>query len=180
MIQAKSGSGRFTSQGSCPSPGERLRDFQLAAAGGRQVRFSDYRGRRNVVLVLTGDCRGALGPDFLSALAARYPGLVEEEAEVLAVIAAGEAQAHERIGQISFPFPLLMDPTLGLHRSVCAVEKNGTASTAIYLTDRFGEVVAAFRTPDGDALPQTDEILKWLQFINMQCPECFPPEWPAA
>jgi hypothetical protein len=29
------------------------------------------------------------------------------------------------------------------------------------------------------ALPDAKEILDWLVFINVQCPECRVPEWPA-
>jgi hypothetical protein len=36
-----------------------------------------------------------------------------------------------------------------------------------------------YRTRDGQVLPKVAEILSWLEFVNSQCPECDPPEWPA-
>jgi hypothetical protein len=44
--------------------------------------------------------------------------------------------------------------------------------------DRFAEVFGAYRSRDGQSLPTTAEVLSWLEFINSQCPECEPPEWP--
>ena len=49
---------------------------------------------------------------------------------------------------------------------------------AIYITDRFGEVFAVFRESEKQAMPSVQEILGWLSFVNSQCPECSPPEWP--
>jgi len=47
------------------------------------------------------------------------------------------------------------------------------------ITDRFGEVFAVYRAAEGQAMPSVREIVEWLSFINSQCPECSPPEWPA-
>ena len=49
---------------------------------------------------------------------------------------------------------------------------------AVYVTDRFGEVFATFRESEKQAMPSVQEILGWLDFVNSQCPECSPPEWP--
>jgi len=45
------------------------------------------------------------------------------------------------------------------------------AAAALHLADRYGEVFAASRTAEGDALPSIDEILRWVRFIQLQCPE---------
>ncbi|HSB75204.1 MAG TPA: hypothetical protein VLC12_06095, partial [Terriglobales bacterium] len=60
-----------------------------------------------------------------------------------------------------------------------ALDARGAPRLAVYITDRFGQVFAAFRTGLGEPAPGVDDILGWLEFINRQCPECFPPEWPA-
>jgi len=43
---------------------------------------------------------------------------------------------------------------------------------------RFREIFAAYLPGHGLALPGAKEILDWLVFINIQCPECGVPEWP--
>lgn len=45
-------------------------------------------------------------------------------------------------------------------------------------TDRFGEVFAAYKAGQGKSLPSVEEISGWIDFINSQCPECGPLEWP--
>lgn len=180
MIQAESGSGEVTPHGSYPRRGQRLRDFGLTAASGQHIQVSDYRGLRNLVLVFGGDTENNPGLGLWSDIAHRYAEFVEEQAEVLVVLAGTQAQAELILKQQQLPFPLLVDPGGEVHRSVGAVEKGSRPATAVYVTDRYGEVFAAFRRLDKQAMPKAGEILEWLEFINMQCPECFPPEWPAA
>ena len=72
------------------------------------------------------------------------------------------------------PFPF-RDPIS--QRSV-PCEQRGSAlqelgSPAVYITDKFREVVHRF-----DSLPSAADILGWIEFTAMQCPECHPPEWP--
>lgn len=42
------------------------------------------------------------------------------------------------------------------------------------LTGALGRASAAA----GDNLPSVADVLNWLEFVNAQCPECEPPEWP--
>lgn len=179
VTQAEMGSAAITSKGGYPSRGLRLRDFGLTAASGQHVQLSDYGGRRNLVLVFGGDSENGSWLGLLSDVAHRYSEFVEEQAEVLAVLAGTQAHAELILKQQQLPFLLLVDPGGEVHRSVGAVEKGSRPATAVYVTDRYGEVFAAFRGLDKQAMPKAGEILEWLEFINMQCPECFPPEWPA-
>ena len=76
------------------------------------------------------------------------------------------------------PFLVLLDEGRRVHRLYGAVEEHLKPSPVVYLTDRFGEIVSVYDARSGKNLPSTDEILKMLEFINHQCPECEPPEWP--
>jgi hypothetical protein len=38
--------------------------------------------------------------------------------------------------------------------------------------------IAAYRSTAGQGMPLAGEVLHWLAFINSQCPDCEPPEWP--
>jgi hypothetical protein len=69
---------------------------------------------------------------------------------------------------------VLADTNGAVHRRLGAVDESGTPRTAVYVTDRFGEVYAAFAEA---ALPSIDQITSWLDFVGIQCEECFPPEW---
>jgi peroxiredoxin len=79
---------------------------------------------------------------------------------------------------MGLPFPLLVDGDGRVHRAAGAHDGYGHPTAAIYVIDVFGEVFAVYREAEGQTMPSAQEILKWLSFINMQCPECGHPEWP--
>ncbi len=167
--------GRFARQDACPDRGQRLRDFQLPAVSGGQVHLSEYWGRFNLILVFAAECAGAV-VGLLSEIAHRYPKCVEEQAQVLVIFAGTKTEAEERLAPMQLPFPVLVDVDGSVHRTVCAVEPDGGPSPAVYVTDRYGEIFAVFPTPGRRTSPNVNDLLEWLEFINIQCPECFPPE----
>jgi peroxiredoxin len=178
MSQAEVAGGTFTLPHEFPSKGYLLRDFVLTSARGRSIQLSDYRGRLNVVLIFAGDGSGSTSTSLLSDVASQYAHIRNEDAEVLAVVWRTSEQARNKAELIQLPYPLLIDEAGHLHHEFGAIDAQGKASVAVYITDRFGEVFGSYRKPDGQNLPTTKEILDWLEFINSQCPECEPPEWP--
>ncbi len=55
-----------------------------------------------------------------------------------------------------------------------------TGSSSMTIAERLAWAICATYLPaHGSALPRANEILDWLVFINVQCPECGVPEWPA-
>ena len=175
MWQAEIAGGTFTAPNEFPSKGHLLRDFCLETTDGKKICLSDYRGRSNLVLIFMDNRSETLM--LASDLAEAYPEIKEREAEVLAVRSSDQlAQAGER--QDIVPYPVLVDWDGHMHAEFGAVDTRGKASPAVYITDRFAEVFSVYRRRDGQSLPTTTEILSWLEFINSQCPECEPPEWP--
>lgn len=49
---------------------------------------------------------------------------------------------------------------------------------AEYVTDRCAGMFTTFRESEKQSMPGVQEILGWLAFVNSQCPECSPLEWP--
>ncbi len=172
-------SGLSAGEGTCPDRGQRLHDFRLPKLSGREVQLSDLWGHRNLVLVFAADLPVSL-IGLLSEIAHQYSEFAEEQAQVLVVVAGTKAQAEEKLGTRDLPFSILLDVDGKVHRSACAIEPGGRPGPAIYVTDQYGEIFEVYRAFDGRSGPKVGELLEWLQFINMQCPECFPPEWPAA
>ena len=161
-----------------PGKGQLIRDFTLTSTVGQSVSLSDYRGRSNLLLVFAEgeDC----SPDLkiLAGIAADYGRLLDEQTQVLAIMQCPLELATRLKKQANLPFPLLVDEDGRIHRSVGAADNDGHPATAIYITDRFGEVFAVYRAAEGQPMPDLQEIVSWLAFINSQCPECGPPEWP--
>lgn len=176
MSQAEIAGGKVTLPNELPSKGHCLRDFTLkAASSGHPVHLSDYRGRANLVLIVD-DGR----PDtamLMSDATRHYAEIKNQEAEILAIVEPSRVAQADQC-RISFSYPVLIDESGSIHRQLGAVDSEGHDVAAVYVTDRFGEVFGAYRKAAGQALPDIGNILRWLEFVNAQCPECEPPEWP--
>ena len=179
MTQAEIGGGTANAPQARPAKGQLIRDFTLAATSGQEISLSDYRGRSNLVLVFAGGGDGSPDLKVLAEIAADYARIQEEQTQVLAVMQCGRETAARIKQEANLPFPLLVDEDGRIHRPAGAVDKYGHPATAIYITDRFLEVFAVYRAAQGQTMPCSREIVEWLSFINSQCPECSPSEWPA-
>lgn len=138
--------------------------------------MSDYRGRLNLVLVFAdNEARTAA---LLSEVATRYRDFKNWDAEILVVVQLAPEQAAQMTNRLKLPFPLLLDEDGRTHRDFGASNSQGQPATAVYITDRYGEVFGLYRTGEGQPIPGAEEILNWVEFVGSQCPECEPPEWP--
>ena len=179
MLQAEIAGGAANAPEARPAKGQLIRDFTLPSTLGQQISLSDYRGRSNLVLVFAGGGDAIPDRKCLAEIAADYARFQEEQAQVLAILQCARGKAALIKQQANLPFPVLVDEDGRIHRPAGAVDVQGHPATAIYVTDRFGEVFAVYRAAEGQAIPSAREIVEWLTFINSQCPECASPEWPA-
>ena len=111
-------------------------------------------------------------------LSRHYPEIQAQNAEVLLVLPCPLEQAKRIQEQENFPFVVLADGNLCAHEMCGGLDSIGNPTAAVYVTDRFLEVFAAWRPTAGDRFPVIAEVLSWLQYIESQCPECSQPEWP--
>jgi peroxiredoxin len=177
MLQAEvGGGGRVDPEEGLQKPGYLIRDFVLMSAQGGRVQISDYRGRSNLVLVFAG--QAGIKFDVLRDAAKRYQDFTQQDAVVVAVFPYNSQKTRLLKIWTTLPFVVLADDDGRVHSLYGAVDEHGMPCPVIYVTDRFGEIVSVYDVRGGKHLPSTDEILKVLEFINHQCPECEPPEWP--
>jgi len=176
LTQAEVAGRIFETAEKCPVKGQLIRDFELPSTEGRKVSASDYRGRLNLVLVLADGRPRSL--EFLTRVAKGYREIRGEQAEVLAILQGTTEKAARVKDQASAKFPVLIDRDGRIHRLMGAQDRRGQPGMAVCVTDRFGEVFATFRESQKQAMPTVQEIVGWLTFVNSQCPECSPPEWP--
>jgi peroxiredoxin len=157
------------------SPGYMIRDFTLRSSQGQDIRISSFRGRANLILVFLGNSDAMLR--LVDEALAHSCEFTEQEARVVA-IHPYRREDLDISATSRAPILDLYDETLGAYRFSGATDKNGLPVPLVYLTDRFGEIFATY-TESGRALPLgIEEILRALEFVNQQCPECEPPEWP--
>lgn len=155
-----------------------IRDFTLVSSSGNNVRISDFRGRSNLVVVFTGS---PSFPDairgFLTDAERSAQEFSKQDATLVAILPCGPEEHASQIADGS-PILVLYDKTHAAYRRSGATDENGRVMPLVYLTDRFGEIVCAFAGPGHSTPPAVDKILSALEFVNQQCPECEPPEWP--
>jgi peroxiredoxin len=101
----------------------------------------------------------------------------EQDATVVAVVPYGREEQAIPI-ESSSPFLVLYDKTHAVYRLSGAADEKGRPVPLVYLTDRFGEIVSTYVASSYSMSPKVAEILSTIDFVNRQCPECEPPEWP--
>jgi peroxiredoxin len=155
-----------------PGTGRLVRHFALPSTDGSMVGLSDHKQRHNMVILLhhgpsCRTCRSTLIEFNQSVDTFR-----QAEAVVLAISSDALAVLRSFASDFGLQFPLLSDPTGQVARN------ENLTIPAIVVTDRFGEVWAAWSSDDTHTLPSMEEVRGWLEFIELQCRECEAPEWP--
>jgi hypothetical protein len=148
------------------NPPHRLPDITLVDAidgTGRKVRAT---GRwATVLLILHGEecqpCRA-----LTAALAERRHELEEWEARVRIVVTADSSAPGRSEGVGAGAFDVLLDPERRL------TSRLGLAGPAVVIADRWGVIRSADPAPENHALPSPDEIVGWVRFLAIECPEC--------
>lgn len=176
MIQAEIGGAARVDPGTgVQRPGFMIRDFALKSWSGDHFRISDLRSRSNLVVVFAGYSDAMRG--WLEDAALRIRDFLEHDTTIVVVVPYGPEKKAIPILPSS-PVILLHDESHAAYRLSGAVDENGRPVPLVYLTDRFGEIVSAYVAPGHSMPPGIQEILSTLEFVNHQCPECEPPEWP--
>ena len=178
MSQAEIAGGAVTLPNELPSKGRILPDFALpAASSGSQVHASDFRSRANLVVI--ADDGLSETANLISEVGRQHDEIKNQEAQVLLIVRPARLTARtDQESMKHLPCAVLIDEDGSIHRKLGAVDAQGHDCAAIYVTDRYGEVFGVYRKAEGQSVPDMAEILSWLEFINSQCPECEPPEWP--
>lgn len=149
-------------------------DATLPTRDGGTVSLDSYRPKWDLVMVMLG--AAGVPPEvarLLDALAAARTDVEAEDGKVLVVTAAhGPALP----ASWPWPFPLLVDEGGRLHERVGAVDGTGASAPALFVTDHYREIYGAMR-PGERMWPTTArEVIEWLVFASIQCPECNVPE----
>lgn len=142
---------------------------------GRTVQAWDYKQKKCLVIVfLHAGCRRCV--DFLGRLADRAVDLREREAVALVIY----SEAPPLGGNFPAAVGVAWDVSGKSQREFLGEEAFGPAGqeqVGVFVADRYGELRAQWSGKHEDALPQIGAVLQWLSQIQMECEECFPPEW---
>ncbi|MDQ2930070.1 MAG: hypothetical protein M3Y05_04520 [Gemmatimonadota bacterium] len=155
--------------------GELFPDATLPLASGGAISIDSLRVRFDLVILMLG--AGVLDPAaalLLDALMRDRAAIEAEEGRVLAVRVADLSTAPD---DWRWPIPLLLDADARFHVRVGAVDAAGQPMTSLYITDRYREIYATTQPGRPDWPWTAHDVLECLKFVNIQCPECNPPEW---
>lgn len=143
--------------------GRMIGPFALPDAAGRQVRFRDYRERRNLVIMFHHGVQCAACRHLLQALAAQVAVLHEQQAVVLTIGPDSDDRALKFAAALGQAMLLLIDP---VGRTVA---RAGLRVPALVVADRWGEIWAAWEGGAEHALPPVTELEAWLNIIQCDC-----------
>lgn len=139
----------------------------------------DYKQHKNLVLIFFRDPGCAPCVRLLRELAASYEEYRQLNAEILAIVSSDLEQLNKLQHELELPFPLLSDPDAGVLNSYEEGSLVARPVFGVFITDRWGALFSKTVGSEMDKLPADAEIRDWLSFIEIQCPECSPPErWP--
>jgi len=148
--------------------GRCLPDVEVVTIGGVRKRLSDFKGRKNLLVILTGED----GAGLPAAMATAAADINRNEGHVIVILPYPSPEA------LRWPFDVVADPDGTIRRKFSSADSREPC-LSVFTTDRWGEVVFACQTGRGDPAPGAADLLDWLRFVDQQCPECFPSEWPA-
>lgn len=159
-----------------PATGGRLPALTLPARdGGPDVKLRAPGRLATVLVALHGDC--ARCEAYLAALAAQEAELRDWDGRVVAV-RVGRADAEPAAGSSDGEERAQAAPhRLGERVRVAADPERRLASAgitvpAVLIADQWGELFVVEPAGAGHALVAPAEIVAWLRYLAVQCPEC--------
>ena len=162
--------------------GHLVPNFRISAANRNgQVGPWDYKQHRNLVLIFFRSAECQKCKQLLREIAEHYGDYEEKEAEVLAISTEEIGCLRQLAQDLALPFPVLSDSDgkvtdLYLKHPEQIADK--TFDVAVFIADRWGALFSTKRIEIDHDLPVEAEVREWLEFIELQCEECFPSEWP--
>lgn len=150
--------------------------FELPAANRQQpIGPWHYKQRSNLVLIFVQHSYLA-DQDWLLALAQQYELYRALETEILIISTEALATLQVWSERHAIAVPVLSDETGRVHRAYLgdAVEP---LPVGLFICDRYGELYMQTLGANVQELPTEPAIREWVEFVDLQCPECFPPDW---
>lgn len=155
--------------------------FQLPAINrDTEITPWNYKQHRSLAILFFHDVDCAACRELLLNLAQHYPTYRNHETEVLAIATSDRADPVPLLQQFAdqhaIPFPILWDQQKTVRQAYLG-QVATPSPVGVFVCDRYGELYMQAAASDADQLPDEAEIRSWVEFVDMQCPECFPPSW---
>lgn len=144
-----------------------LPHLSLPAAPGGAPTAIRSRGREGVILVAIHSAECAECREYLSSLSDARDELADWDGRVVVLLRDSLAGAEKLRSELGLPFPVLADEDGN------AAEMSGIPTGGGVVADQWGEIFHTYPSaPPTHELPQADEVVEWMRFVAIQCPEC--------
>lgn len=145
-------------------------DFLLPSTDGKMTSPHMYRMKQNLLLVFVHYYQCAFCYPLLSDLKKNYSEIQRLNTEVLLIVSGDERLIKNLQHHWMLPFPILSDADEHVTKQYLNV--NIQHRPALMLIDRYGVVWKYYITGIDMMEFKLQHILQWLEFIEIQCPEC--------
>ncbi len=160
-------------QTACLNTGEEAPDFVLPGQHGKMVRLSDYRGKKNVLLVLHPSRLDEVCKDHVAFYGLHLKEF-EQHGTQLLVVNMDSVETNRRWAekQEGLGFPLLSDFSPPGDMSLkydCFVPKLGYGKRAMFLIDKSGKLQhVELLSGDRDACPDLRSVIDAVRKLDEQ------------
>lgn len=149
--------------------GTRLPSLRLESMpGGEPVALRGGRGPRILLLTHAPDCTAC--ERYLRKITRRAAEISTWDGRLLVVVPGSAGESGALAGDDPPGARVLADPGQRVARQL------GLRGAAVVIADEWGEIYFAADSGAEHELPAPEEIVEWVRFISIQCPECEQPE----
>jgi peroxiredoxin len=150
-----------------PEVGQTAPDFKLKGPGGQFISLSEFRGKKNVVLVFYPLAFSPVCSHQLPALEKEMPRLRALDAEVLGISVDSHYANEAFAKQLRLSFPLLSDFRRQVSAAYGLLNQDAYFSNrALILVDKQGTIVHRDQTPTLADLPDHERLVKALESLR--------------
>lgn len=147
--------------------------FSLPSSLGREISLWECKQKQNLVIVFYHGPKCTICQKKSKEYAELYEKAKDLEAKIPAVSFDTIDHLKEFLQRVPLPFPLLSDVEGKVTEMYTNKDEGRKAPfPSIFITDRFGDLYHQQIANEANKLPAGKEVLDWLLFMDIQCPEC--------
>ena len=147
--------------------GKKAPDFTARTAEGKAIRLSDFKGKKNLVLVFYQGSFCSVCAAQLSNIQNHLSAFRAQDAEVIAISADDREHALQSVGEHGLTFNVVPDADKQIisRFGVANIAKKGIAWPSLFVVDKKGVVKLSYASEDGHRL-HSNEILPVLSRLT--------------
>lgn len=147
--------------------GKKAPDFHTRTADGKSIQLSDFKGKKNLVLVFYQGSFCSVCAAQLSNIQSHLAAFRDQNTDVIAISADDRQHAMQSVGEHGLTFHVVPDSKKEIIQKfgIGNVSKQGIAWPSLFIVDKNGVVKFSFANREGHRL-HSNEILPQLSKLT--------------